>query len=231
MAKHHQPEKETQVADKQTSGNKWDNVVKNNKKLLIGVGVAAVLIAGGFLYYNEFVKKPAEKEAEVEIYKAEYFFRLDSLNLALNGIDGQFQGLLSIADSYGKTKAGNRAKYMAGVSLLHLGRYEEAIDYLSRFKSGDLFLGAMALGCMGDAYRELGDSEQAAKYYEKAANKNNNELTTPLYLKKAAMTYEDDLQSPDKALKLYKKVRDEYGYLQDYKDITKYIARLEAAGQ
>jgi hypothetical protein len=62
----------------------------------------------------------------------------DSLyKLSLNGSEGKF-GFIKIADEYG-TDAGNLANYYAGMAYLNTGKYNEAIDYLNKFKSDDIF--------------------------------------------------------------------------------------------
>jgi hypothetical protein len=58
--------------------------------------------------------------------------------LSLNGSEGKF-GFLKIADEYSGTDAGNLANY-AGIAYLNTGKYTEAIDYLSKFKSDDIVL-------------------------------------------------------------------------------------------
>ena len=45
--------------------------------------------------------------------------------------------------------------------LINLGDNESAIDHLSRFSADDEMISSIALGSMGDAYMNLGDSDQA----------------------------------------------------------------------
>ncbi|MEZ4738127.1 MAG: hypothetical protein R2818_01935 [Flavobacteriales bacterium] len=47
------------------------------------------------------------------IWKAEYYFEIDSLEKALNG-DDQWPGFLTIADDFGSTPSGNLANYYLG---------------------------------------------------------------------------------------------------------------------
>ncbi|MCZ2444395.1 MAG: tetratricopeptide repeat protein [Flavobacteriales bacterium] len=213
-------------------GGAYDSTVdfynKYKKHLTIALGAIVVLV-GGYMYYTEMIKKPKEKKAYEDLFTAEYYFDKDSFDLALNGKEGEFYGFLQVIDEYGSTNAGNLAQYYAGICYLQTGKFEDAIEHLKQFSSSDVILAPMALGCIGDAYRELGQSEEAVKYYEKAANKNNNIFTAPMYLKKAGMTYEEDLKNTEKALKMYLKIRDEYGNTTEGRDIGKYISRIEFA--
>jgi tetratricopeptide (TPR) repeat protein len=209
-----------------------DNFYNKNKKAVYAAAIAVVVIVGGIFYYNNQIKAPKEKTASAAMFKAEFYFGLDSFKLALNGradmngLEG-FMGFNEIIDTYGGTKAGNLSRYYAGVCNLHLGQYDEAIENLKKFSSNDVILGSIALGCIGDAYREKGESDEAVKYYEKAARRNTNSFTTPLYLKKAALTYEEDLKDYDKALDTYIKIEKEFGNTQEGRDVSKYIARLK----
>jgi tetratricopeptide (TPR) repeat protein len=229
MTKLHNEKKaqDQNLVDLGGSYDKLNAFFNKNKNIVYGAVAAIIIGVGGYLGYINMIKGPREKEAATAMFKAEYYFGLDSFNLALNGRGEDFMGFQQIADDYGNTKAGNLAHYYGGVCYLRIGKFEEAIDMLKDFSSGDVLVGPIALGCIGDAYRELGNAEEAAKYYEKAANKNDNSFTSPMYLKKAGMTYEEDLKNYDKALAMYKKIRQEYSNTMEGRDISKYIARIE----
>jgi tetratricopeptide (TPR) repeat protein len=103
-------------------------------------------------------------------------------------------------------------------------QYEDAIEYLSDFSSDDIILSTLALGCIGDAYLELEENSKALKYYEKAAENNDNEFTTPRYLMKQANVLEMDEKFED-ALKIYNQIKEDYSKSQIAQDIDKYIVR------
>lgn len=63
------------------------------------------------------------------MFRAEEYYRLDSVNLALNG-DGQNLGFVKIVDKFGGTKAGKLASFYAGSCYLKLNDYEKAVKYL-----------------------------------------------------------------------------------------------------
>jgi tetratricopeptide (TPR) repeat protein len=71
---------------------------------------------------------------------------------------------------------------------LNTGKYTEAIDYLSKFKSDDIVLGALAKGAIGDAYSQKNQPKEALENYIKAAESNKNDFTTPRFLLKAGKT-------------------------------------------
>jgi tetratricopeptide (TPR) repeat protein len=133
----------------------------------------------------------------------------DSLyKLSLNGSEGKF-GFLKIADEYSGTDAGNLANYYAGIAYLNTGKYTEAIDYLSKFKSDDIVLGALAKGAIGDAYSQKNQPKEALENYLKAAESNKNDFTTPRFLLKAGKTALT-LGNKSDALKYFTDIKENY---------------------
>ncbi len=60
------------------------------------------------------------------------------------------------------------------------------------FSSDDFVLSTLALGCIGDAYMELGDTDNALSSYEDATYNSDNEFTKPKYMIKQAMIHEQN---------------------------------------
>ena len=199
---------------------------EKNAKLISIIFGAAVVVALLLLATHRFYTIPHEAKAKEQIFTAEQYFEKDSFNLALNG-DGNYPGVLDIIDNYGRTATGNLAKYYAGISYLHLGKYKEAIDYLENFKTDDLLLKPVATGAIGDAYAELGNKEKALKYYTEAAEMKSNNFTSPIYMMKEARMYET-MGNKEKALAIYKIIKEKYSDSNEGRLADKYIARLTA---
>lgn len=197
---------------------------KNQKPIIIALSII-VLIVLGFMGYNRYIKSPKELKAQQEVFVAQQYFAIDSMNLALNG-DGNNAGFLEIIDEYGSTTVGNTANYYAGICYLHLGEYETSIDFLNDFSHKGKIAGMMAEGAIGDAYMELGNQEKAKAQYKKAANLNNNDFISPTYLKKAAITAEI-LGDYKEAKELYERIKTEYPTSTESRDIDKFIARID----
>ncbi|MEC7864113.1 MAG: tetratricopeptide repeat protein [Bacteroidota bacterium] len=212
------------VQVEQALGKTEQYIEDNQKSLMIIVG-AIVGIIVFFKAYQNFYIAPLEEEAQTEIYMAELYFQKDSFNLALNG-DGQYAGFLDVADEYSSTNVGKLANYYAGMCYLHIGDYENAIEYLEDFSSDDIILSSLALGCVGDAYMELGDTDNAKNAYEDAVANSNNEFTAPRYMMKLAMLHELNGDYPD-ALELYKTIQADFKASREASGIEKYIARAE----
>ncbi len=196
---------------------------ENYKPLLIGLAVVVVLV--GIFWLGRMYLAKKNEEAQAQMYQAQKYLELDSINLALNG-DGNYLGFLDIAKEYKFTKAGNLARYSAGICNLHLGNYEEAIEYLEKYSKKDKVIGSIAIGATGDAWVELGDTEKGISKYLEAAAYADNSFNTPLFLMKAAELYELNGKYSD-ALKLYERIKEEYPTSTEGSSIDKYIARAK----
>ena len=202
-----------------------ERFIEENQKPITYAVIAVVVVVVAFLGITRFYLQPRQNEALSQMFMAENYFERDSFNLAING-DGNYLGFLDIIDDYGFTKAANLANYYTGISYLHLGEYENAIDYLENFKTKDLLLGPITEGAIGDAYLELGEMETALKHYRKAFGMNNNELTSPIYMMKAAKVLES-LDNLKDALALYQQIKDRFPETTEGQEADKYIARLQ----
>lgn len=213
------------IANVEDALTKSELFIEKNRNLLLGVLGGLIVLIGGYFAYRQYVVKPHELEAQAAIFRAERLFEVDSFQLALNGKD-KAEGFLSIIENYGGTKTGNLAHYYAAVCYLNLGKYQEAIDQIDQFDADDIMLSAMALGVKGDALMELNKADEAIDMYVKAAGKNENTFTTPMFLMKAALAYEDK-GNYEKALEAYQKIRTEYFSSNEGREAEKYIARAE----
>lgn len=222
-------ENEELIVDVQEVYSKTETFVENNKNVLSGVIIAIIIGVGSFFAYNNLYLEPLQLEAAEAMFKAEQSFDKDSLEQAIYGTD-EFAGFIEIADEYGATRSGNLANYYLGLAFLKRGEYTNAIEAFNQFDGDDEILGTIALGAQGDAYLELGDYEKAASYYEKAASREKNEFTSPIYLMKAGKTYELNSQFSD-ALAAYEKIKTDWKKSPEATDIEKYIARVESAAK
>ena len=199
-------------------------IQKNQKKIIIAV-CAIVAVALIIFCYFKFYKAPREAKAAEAIFYAENYFDNGDYQQALDG-DGVNPGLLSVIDNYGSTKAGKLAKLYAGIACLRLEKYDDAVKYLDSYSGKDLYTKPLALMAQGDALAEKGDLDGAAKFYEKAANTNENELTSPAALFKAGLCYLGTDNT--KALEFFKQVKKNYPSSTEYPEIDKYIGLAEA---
>jgi tetratricopeptide (TPR) repeat protein len=203
---------------------KTEQFLENNyKSLLITLGTIVLLV--GLFWLGRMYLINRNNEAQSQMYQAERYLEMDSLSLALYG-DGNYLGFIDISKDYKFTRTGNLALYSAGICYLHLGLYEDALEYLKKYSKKDKVLGSLALGASGDAYIELGETEKGIELYLEAAEYADNSFNTPLFLMKAAEIYELEGRYSE-ALDIYLRIRDEYPESTEGTSIEKYIARVE----
>lgn len=224
MAKNKKDENPQTISNVEQTLSRTEHFLEENyKSLLIGLGVIVAIVGIGWVGKLYFNKK--NDEALSQMYQAERYLEIDSLNLALNG-DGNYLGFLDIVKEYKFTRSGNLACYSAGICYLHLGMYNEAIEYLDKYSKKDKVLGSIAIGATGDAYVELGNIEKGVSKYVEAADFADNSFSTPLFLMKAGELYElkGDYRE---ALKVYERIEKEFPESTEGSTIEKYITRAK----
>ncbi len=214
------------IIDVQEVYSKTENFIESNKKTITIITLAIIVLVGGYFGYKKLIIAPMEFEAQADMFMAEKYFEQDSLQKAING-DGLNYGFIDIIDEYSGTKAANLAHYYLGICYRNTGEYEYAIEELKNFSSDDIMISTIALGAIGDCYMELNDIEEAINYYEKAASNNANNLTSPIYLFKAGLAYEDKKDFAT-AEKKYNSIKKDYPDCREAQTIDKYIARVES---
>jgi len=197
-----------------------------NQTKIIGVVAAVVVVIGGYLGYKNFIQGPNEAKAADALWMAQEKFEQDSFQVALENPGGGHPGLINIINDYGGTKAGNLARYYAGVAYLNVGQFDEAIKYLEAYHPHGTMAAALKHGSLGDAYSEKNEMDKALGHYEKAAHAKSNDFLAPYYMKKLALAYETQGQI-DKAIALYKEIKVTYPNSNEALSIDKYIARAE----
>jgi tetratricopeptide (TPR) repeat protein len=203
-----------------------EQFIENNKKnISFGIIIIAAII-GLILAYNYLYAIPKNKNAAVAIFKGEQYFMKDSFLLALHGNGVDYDGFEQIIKQYSGTKSGNLAKVYAGICYYKTGDLENAIKHLTSFKSNDDNIAPAITGLIGDCYIESGDVKQGIAFFEKAATQANNDLLSPVYLKKAGIAYES-LQQYDNAVKVYTTIKDKHAASMEATDIEKYIIRAQ----
>jgi tetratricopeptide (TPR) repeat protein len=227
MAKKQNQHQEESLENVESALTKTEQFIEDNQKLISFAAIALIIIVGGYYGFKKLYMQPLQKEAQENIFQAQQYFQTDSFNLALNG-DGMNPGFLEIIDNYGHTESGNLAEYYAGICYLNLGDYNSAIDYLVNFSTSEPILNATANGATGDAYLEAGNKDQAIKWYKKATAI-DNEFTTPQYLFKLGLLYEEAGQK-EQALEVFNKIKDDYDSSFEARQIDKYITRVKISG-
>ena len=188
----------------------FENHAKTLSYALLGLIVLAALVFG----YRSLVVAPrAEKAADLLAQdQARIETPTPDYALALEG-DENGPGFLEVASRYGATPAGNLARHYAGVCYLRTGDLDNAEAFLAKYKRvkglpGSL-VNAQNLGLRGDIAVERGAYAEAVKFYDKAVAAAENDLTCPMYLRKAGLA-ERALGNRKQAAEYFQRILDRY---------------------
>jgi len=198
---------------------------KYSKPLTI-VCTVIILALGGFYLYKNYFKNPKEAKAAEAMFKAEEYYRIDSVNQALNG-DGQYDGFLRIISKYGGTDAAKLANFYTGSCYLKLNENEKAVKYLKKFSTASKPLQARAYKLLGDAYADLGKNSDALNNYKKAAHHfEKDEAGSAEALFMAAYFADRVMKNSKEAISLYKELKEKFPKTDQARDADNYLAQL-----
>ncbi len=201
-------------------------IEKYQKHILISIGIVILLVVAVLGIRHAYLI-PKEKEAEAAIFRGEDYFAQNKYKIALEGDSAGYIGFEAIIDQYGFTKTANLAKAYAGICQYKMGNPEEALKYLKKFSADDKMISPAITGLIGDCYVDLNQVNEGIDYFKKAASKANNELLSPIFLKKAGIAYES-LKEYKNAYDVYAQIKEKYPTSLEAATIEKYMDRAQS---
>ena len=204
----------------------FENHAKTLSYALLGLIVLAALVFG----YRSLVVAPRAEKAAALIAEAQYRFETENpdFELALAG-DANGAGFLEVIEKYGSTPSGNLAKHYAGICYLQTGDLEQAAAYLAKYSTVKGLPGALInaqnYGLQGDVAVEQGDYARAVKFYDKAVKAADNNLTAPMYLRKAGLAARATGDSK-KANACFERILTEYPASMDAREAEKLLGTV-----
>ena len=224
MAKQQAPEQQEALGQ---AMNKTELFLENNGRKVSYV-LLAVLVIGLLVYgYRAMIVQPRIAKAADLIAQAQERFEADEpdYQLALEG-DANGAGFIEVIDQYGSTPSGNLAKHYAGICYLKTGDLENAAKYLAKFSAVKGLPGALInaqnYGLQGDVAVEQGNYAAAVKFFEKAVAAADNNLTAPMYLRKAGLAARAS-GNETQAAAFFQRILDEYPASVDAREAEKYL--------
>lgn len=203
------------------SGKDFKTQLKENKTLRLvtyAVGGVVVIVLG-YLAYNTFIAGPANEKSKDAYWAGLNYAAKDSVDQAIDELSR------AVKEYDGKI-GGENAQFVLARMYMSKGDFKKALDELEGVKAKGTYMPVYTLGLQGDCYSEMGKYEDAKDFYIKAAEKDENEKTTPEYLFKAAL-HAEKLGQNEEATELYTRIKDNYVMFSSQKAIDKYIARAK----
>ncbi len=222
------------IAEQEVLGeamNKTEFFFEKNGRKMTYIFMALLVVAALIYGYRALIVAPrAEKAAEM-ISEAQNRFDGENpdFELALNG-DANGAGFLDVIEKYGATPSGNLAKHYAGICYLRQGDLENAAKYLAKFSTvkgiPGAIINAQNFGLQGDVAVEKKEYAQAVKFYNKAIKAADNNMTAPMFLRKAGMA-EQALGNNAKAATYYQEIMTSYPASMEAREAEKLLGSVE----
>jgi len=150
-----------------------------HSRLLTGIAVAIVVIAGGFWFYTKS-HEARSRNAAAALQQAELAVAAGNLALAQSNLE-------TIVDRYGATRSGEQARLILAQVRFDRGQYVDGISVLEPLtKAGDEGLRANAYDLIGAGYEQQQKLDEAAKAYRQAADVTPYQIDRDQYLASAA---------------------------------------------
>ncbi len=210
--------------------NKTERFFEENGRKMSYIFLGLLALAAVIYGYRALVSQPRAQKAAELIAEAQARFDAQTPDyaLALNG-DDNGAGFLDVIEQYGSTPSGNLAKHYAGICYLKQGDLEQAAALLAAFKPVKGLPGAIVnaqnYGLQGDVAVERDDYKSALSFYEQAVKAADNNLTAPMYLRKAGLAAQAAGEN-ERAAAYYQRIMDEYPASMDARDAEKLLGGI-----
>ena len=222
------------VAGQETLGeamNKTELFFEKSGRKMTYVFLVLLVLAALVYGYRVLIVHPRVEKAAEMISEAQNRFDAENpdFELALLG-DANGAGFLDVIEKYGSTPSGNLAKHYAGICYLRTGDLENAAKYLAKFSPLKGIPGAIVnaqnYGLQGDVAVERQDYAAAVKFYDKAVKAADNNMTAPMYLRKAGLA-EQARGNDDKAAAYYEEILTSYPASMEAREAEKLLGTIE----
>lgn len=162
--------------------------LQQNTAKVVGVTVAVLVLIGSIVGYS-IHSSSQQQAAHAFLGYAEQYINMGDFEAALYGTDSILGiGLVAIVSNYGRTDAGNLARFYAAVAKKELGDNAAALDFMRNYRPPSGVLGVGAISFHAVLLDNAGRHADAAREFRRAANWDVNSGTTPQNLLRAAQS-------------------------------------------
>ena len=197
---------------------KFREFVQNKSQLISWISIGAILLVAGIFFAKNYLEKSSESKREnaaVSLSRILPYYEAPDFKTALFGEKSatirnqKIIGLIDIVKEYKSTNIGKVAALYAGNSYLAVGKASEAVGYFEI--AGDSPSKLVIMGSyagLGSCNEYMKKFDEAAEFYQKAAELSVSEQTKSRYLYYAASMFEKSGKKPE-AEKIYRSIIDE----------------------
>lgn len=199
--------------------------IENQVKILIGLGVVALIIVAVVLISNK--RASDEKTASALLAKVMPVYESAQYKEAIDGIKtSNTTGLKSIVEEYGSTEAGETAKILLANALYYSGDFESALNYYTDYGGSNVMFQSTAIA--GEAAYSVNkkEYEKAAELYKKAATVSPVNPANASYLLNAGINFMRAGKN-DEAKAAFESIKKDYKQSAAAQEVDKYLVQVQ----
>ncbi len=199
---------------------------KNQARLLIGLGVVALVVVAVILFSNK--KANDNKVAAALLAKVMPLYNQDSFKQAIDGDKTKnIVGLKEIVDKYGSTDQGETAKIFLADCYSMMGNTDAAYKMYDDYSgSVPLFKASAAAGKAG-YYEDKKEFGKAADLYKEAAKISKANPSNADYFFRAGINYFKAGQKSD-AKTMFDTIKKDYKTSMVNSELDRYLVQIES---
>jgi len=182
--------------------------------VLTGLVFLVIAVVLFFVYQNRL-----EDRAQEALVEPVRLFEQEQFQQALPGLE-------AVTSQFGRTDAGNMARFYAAIAAYETGDMDKALTFFRSVKKTRDFIGASALAGEAGIVAERGDSRSAAELFLRAASLFPNELFAPANLLTAARLFLD-AEQPQAARAALERITSDFESSPEAGEVPFYMGQLD----
>jgi tetratricopeptide (TPR) repeat protein len=209
-----------------TTYYKFQNIfLENQTRILIGLGVIAVVVVAIILYTNK--KSNDNQAAATLLSKVLPIYEAGNYKDAINGqAAGNIIGLKKIVDDYSGTEHGEAARIFLANAYSLIGDNNSAYNAYDNYSGSNSLFKATALVGKAGMIEAKKEYENAADLYLEASKIDKTNPSNAEFMMKAGIAYLK-VGNKEKAKFLFETIKKDYKNLVTFLEVDKYLSQTE----
>lgn len=198
---------------------------ENQVKILIGVGVLAIVVVAVILLGNKRANDNILASGLVS--KVIPIYDQNQFQEAIDGdAKNQITGLKSIVDKYGSTEQGETAKIMLANCYFNTGNFEAAFENYKDYGGSNPILKATSLAGQAAYYETKKEYAKAVDLYKEASKISEIDPSNSEYLLKAGVNLLQ-LGKKEEAKKIFETIKKDFASTYAGQEVDRYLVQAE----
>ncbi len=200
--------------------------VENQVRILIGVGVVALIVVAAVLYGNK--RASDGKIASTMLAQITPVYQSGQFKQAIEGMkETNVAGLKEIVEKYGGTEAGESAKIFLANAYYFTGNYDAALEEYEDYGGSIELFKATAKAGEAAYYEMKKEYEKAAELYKDAAKITSTNPANADYLLRAGINFMQ-VGNKEEAKNLFDTIIKDYKTSPAMQEVEKYLVQVQS---